>query len=81
MARAILLELRAKVAAGGEGGIYGDRARALHELDALLSNPSVNTVRDLLLPTANLQELSMDCGWGGEFCDLAAKLESVLDIK
>jgi|GEM_PF-1900117 len=77
---AILLELRAKVEGGGEGGIYGDRTKALHDIDALLANPSVHQVKLLLLPTANLQELSMDCGWGSLFNDLAARLEAVLGI-
>jgi hypothetical protein len=80
-ARTILLELRARVEAAGEGGIYGDRSRALHDIDALLANPSADQVKYLLLPTANLQELSMECGWGSEFNNLAAKLESVLDLK
>ncbi|RDS81780.1 hypothetical protein [Dyella psychrodurans] len=80
-ARAILLELRVRVEAGGEGGTYGDRSEALRDLDAILANLSVNKIRELLLPTANLQELSMDCGWGGQFNDLAAKLEKVLGIE
>ena len=79
-ARAILLELRAKVESGGEGGIYGDRTKALHDIDALLANPSANQVKLLLLPTANLQELSIDCGWGSQFNNLAAQLEAVLGI-
>jgi hypothetical protein len=78
--RTILLELRARVEAGGDGGMYGDRGEALHDLDALLANPSTDQVRYLLLPTANLQELSMECGWGSEFNELATKLEGVLGI-
>ncbi|PMQ04368.1 hypothetical protein DyAD56_15310 [Dyella sp. AD56] len=79
-ARAILLDLRAKVEGGGEGGIYGDQTKALHDIDSLLANPSVYQVKLLLLPTANLQELSIDCGWGSQFNYLAAKLEAVLGI-
>jgi hypothetical protein len=79
-ARTILLELRARVEAGGEGGMYGDRSKALHDLNALLANPSTDQVRYLLLPTANLQELSMECGWGSEFNELAAKIEGILGI-
>lgn len=60
--------------------MYGDRGRALHDIDALLANPSTDQVKYLLLPTANLQELSMECGWGREFNELATKLEGVLDI-
>jgi hypothetical protein len=79
-ARSILIELRARVEAGGDGVIYGDRNRALHDIDMLLANPSLNQVKVLLAPTANLQELSIECGWGGEFNELAAKLENLLDI-
>ena len=32
------------------------------------------------LPTANLQELSSECGWGGKFNELATKLEQMLHI-
>ena len=80
-ARAILLELRARVEAAGEGGLYGDRSRALYDIDALLAKPSTDQGRSLLLPTANLQELSIECGWGGEFNNLAAELESVLYLR
>lgn len=79
-ARAILLELKARVEAGGYGGMYGDRSEAIHDLDALLANPSAGRVKCLLMPTANLQELSIHCGWGSEFNKLAADLESVMGI-
>ena len=79
--RVIILELRARVNAGGEGGMYGDRSKTLCDLDAILANPSATKVRELLLPTANLQELSMECGWGSHFNDLAAKLEKLLGIE
>jgi hypothetical protein len=79
-ARTILLEIRAKVEAGGDGGMYGDRSEALHDVDALLANPSARGMKCLLLPTANLQELSIECGWGSEFNKLAAELERVLGI-
>jgi hypothetical protein len=61
--------------------MYGDRSKALCDLDAILANPSATKVRELLLPTANLQELSMECGWGSHFNDLAAKLERLLGIE
>jgi hypothetical protein len=80
IARTVLLELRARVEAGGGGGMYGDRSKALHDLDALLASPSTRRVKFLLLPTANLQELSVECGWGSEFNKLAAELERVLGI-
>lgn len=57
--------------------MYGDRSKAVQDLDALLANPSSRGVRSLLLPTANLQELSIECGWGSEFNELAAELEEI----
>ena len=80
VARKVLEELRNRAAASDDGSIYGDRDRALQEIDLLLSNPSTNGVKRLLLPTANLQELSLENGWGDEFNELASKLESVLGI-
>jgi hypothetical protein len=65
-ARAILTELRAKVEAGEDGAIYGDRIRALGDIDTLLADPLMDRVRFLLLPTANLQELAIENGWGRE---------------
>jgi hypothetical protein len=79
-ARAILLQMRAKVEAGPEGGLYGDRGDALYDLDVLLANLSTPRVKRLLMPTGNLQELSIECGWGDEFNQLAAALEKVLGI-
>jgi len=79
-ARKALNELRDKVEAGTDGGMYGDRSRALQEIDSLLTSPSTAGVKYLLLPTANLQELSMENGWGQEFNELADKLERLLGI-
>jgi hypothetical protein len=75
--RTILLKLKARVEAGGDGYMYGDRSKAVQDLDALLANSSSGGVRSLLLPTANLQELSIECGWGSEFNELAAELEEI----
>lgn len=75
--RTILSELRARVESGGDGCMYGDRSKAIHDLDALLANPSLAGIRCLLPPTANLQELSIECGWGSEFNKLAAELEEL----
>lgn len=80
VARKVLEELRRKAAASGDGSIYGERDKALQDIDLLLSNPSTDGVKRLLLPTANLQELSLENGWGDEFNKLASELESVLDI-
>jgi hypothetical protein len=49
------------------------------ELDALLSLPSFagheQRITFLLAPTGNLQELSIDSGWGYQFNDLAEQIE------
>lgn len=79
-AREILEKLRAKVEAGDDGAIYGDRTRALQDIDVLLAEPSTYGVKLLLLPTANLQELSIENGWGTEFIDLSSQLERVLGL-
>ena len=79
-AKELLLKLRSRVEAGGVGGLYGDQAKALRDLDNLLSSPSTSQVKLLLLPTANLQELAIECGWGQEFNELAAQLENLLGI-
>jgi len=79
-ARAILTELRARVEAGEDGAIYGERTRALGDIDTLLADPSTDRVRFLLLPTANLQELAIENGWGSEFNELASQLECVLGL-
>lgn len=80
IARSALEELRKKAAVSDNGSIYGERDRALQDIDFLLSNPSADGVKRLLLPTANLQELALENGWGDEFNELASKLESVLGI-
>jgi len=72
--RTILLELKARVEQGEEEGIYGDRSKAIHDLDALLDKPSSRGIQILLLSTANLHDLSIECGWGSEFNELAAEL-------
>lgn len=79
-ARELLNELREKVSAGSDGSIYGDKSRALKDIDSLLSSPSTEGVKYLLLPTSNLQELSLENGWGKEFYLLANQLENLLGI-
>ncbi|NVK38444.1 MAG: hypothetical protein HWE18_11010 [Gammaproteobacteria bacterium] len=79
-AKGILTELREKVAKSDDGGIYGDRSKALKDIDSLLASPSTEGMKFLLLPTANLQELSLENGWGQEFNALASKLEKLLGI-
>jgi hypothetical protein len=79
-ARRILAELRIRVDQGGDGRLYGNRAKALNDIDALLENPSLPRLRLLLAPTANLQELAIECVWGEDFGRLAAALENILEI-
>jgi hypothetical protein len=78
--RKFLTDIRAKVEAGSDGSIYGDRSRALRDIDSLLASPSSEGVKYLLLPTANLQELAMENGWGAEFNEIADRLERLLGI-
>lgn len=79
-ARRILSVLREKVAVGSDGSIYGDRSKALQDIDSLLASPSTQGVKFLLLPTANLQELSIENGWAEDFNKLASELEHLLGI-
>jgi len=74
--RSILHVLREKVETGVEA-IYGDRSKALSDIEALLKSPSTDALTALIAPTANLQELSIENGWGNEFNELAAKLETL----
>jgi len=75
----ILLELK-PLAVQSEDGIYGDRARAVRDLDAALTTASNDQVRFLLAPTGNLQELALENGWGSKFNDFAVQLEKLLGI-
>lgn len=75
--RTIILKLKGRVGAGGDGYMYGNRSKAIQDTDTILAFPSSAGVRSLLLPTANLQELSIECGWGSEFNELAAELEEI----
>lgn len=79
-AKRMLTELREKTENSIDGGIYGDQSKALKDIDSLLASPSTEGVKFLLLPTANLQALSIENGWGQEFEVLASKLEKLLDI-
>jgi len=77
--RELLTELRSLSIEGGQRGVYGDLNQAITELDALLSLPSFagheRRITFLLAPTGNLQELSIDSGWGYQFNDLAEQIE------
>jgi hypothetical protein len=78
--RRILNALREEVASGSDGTIYGDRSKALQDIDSLLASPSTQGVKYLLLPTANLQELSLENGWGHDFNTIANELHCLLGI-
>ena len=62
-------------------GLYGDLKIAVKDIDSLLKSLDLSKeekeLRILIAPTANLQELSIDCGWGEEFCELAKKIETI----
>ncbi|MDQ2820296.1 MAG: hypothetical protein M3Y65_07870 [Pseudomonadota bacterium] len=76
-ARTILLALKEHVVAGGNRGSFGDYRRAVEDIDALLADFSQKRAIALVAPTANLQEVSLDCGWGHDFNALAAQLEAL----
>lgn len=48
--------------------------------DVLLDTPTAQGVKHLLGPTGNLQELSLACGWGSEFIELAAQLDKLMGL-
>ncbi len=72
----VLYALREKVESSADA-IYADRSEALSDIDALLISPSKSGFKALLAPTANLQELSIENGWGDVFNEFAAQLESL----
>ena len=78
-ARIILNKLKVLVSENGDG-TYGSKAEAIEDIDVLLTSLSTNGVSSLLAPTANLQELAIDNGWGAEFNNLAKELEKVLGL-
>ena len=79
-ARIILDELRKKADASVDGRIYGDRSKALQDIGALLKSPSTDGIKYLLAPTANLQDLAIENGWGNQFNELAGELDKLLGI-
>lgn len=77
--QSLLVELRIAVQASVDGAM-GNRIEALRDIDAALALPSTDTLKWLLAPTGNLQELSIANGWGQQFNELAAKLEQSCGI-
>lgn len=63
-------------------GLYGDLAIALTDIDSILSATALSStyllIEILIAPTGNLQDLSIDCGWGDEFLKLAAELDGLI---
>ena len=79
--RSTLKELR-KLALQNGDGMVGELNTAVEEIDAILSAKELSeeyqNIMLLISPTANLQELSIDCGWGDRFLLLADKIENEL---
>ena len=77
----LLKELK-KLAIQNGDGIYGDLDLALADIDTILSAKDIaekqRNVKLLIAPTSNLQDLSIDRGWGEEFLLLADKIEQEL---
>ncbi|WP_395743252.1 hypothetical protein [Prosthecobacter sp.] len=63
---------------------WDDTTEALSEFDRLMANIEANRRFDLLNlaglygPTGPIQEVSLSCGWGREFCDVAARFDVAL---
>jgi hypothetical protein len=80
--RPLLRTLRELIVARGDGKVYGDLERAIRDVDSILSATDLyaesDRVKLLVAPTGNLQDLSIECGWGDEFLDLARQLEGEL---
>ena len=78
--REILIKLREFASAGGNGSLYGDREKALTDIDSVLACPDLQKelrrIGFLIVTTGNLQELSMECGWANSFHELATRLET-----
>ena len=78
--RAVLLRLRDLVETCHGDSSYGDKSRALADIDAILAKPDDRKTVLLLAPTGNLQELSMEYGWGEQFLAIAAEIECLLQL-
>ena len=77
--RSLLHTLRKLIVAHGDGKVYGDLERAIKDVDSILSATDLcaesDRVRLLVAPTGNLQDLSIERGWGDKFLELAWQLE------
>lgn len=76
----LLIQLKELAQKNGDG-VYGDLQDAVKDIDYLLESSDISKdiqkLNLLLAPTANLQELSIDRGWGSKFCELAEKIEKI----
>ena len=80
-----LLQKLKKLAIQNGYGIYGDLDTVVKDIDAILNAKDTSekqrSIKLLIAPTSNLQDLSIDCGWGEEFLLLADKIEGEIQKK
>lgn len=74
----LLQEIRLLAIKNGDG-LYGDLQMAVKDIDILLQSSDISKekLKLLIAPTGNLQDLSIDCGWGEKYCDLAEMIENI----
>lgn len=81
----ILEQVRELVCAPPHAGIYGEPRRVLAEVERHLEEIRSSGATDLFelgvlfAPTGDLQEVSMDNGWGEEFLRLSAHFDRIAE--
>ena len=79
--RNILQELKNLASRNGDGS-FGDLNEAMNDIDSILSADNLSSkhfqIKVLIAPTANLQDLAIDCGWGKKFLKLADELDELI---
>ena len=77
--RELLHALRELSVAHHDGKVYGSLEKAIGDIDSILSATDLSTesdkVKSIVAPTGNLQDLSIESGWGDKFLTLARELE------
>jgi hypothetical protein len=77
-----LLQKLKNLAIQNGDGIYGDLDTAIKDIDAILGAKDISkkhgSIKLSIAPTSNLQDLSIDRGWGEDFLQLADKIEQKL---
>ncbi len=73
-----LLETIKGLVEAGEDYTFGDKEKAIQEIDAAIYSPSKENIEWLIAPTGNIQELSIDNGWSDEFITLSERLENLI---